>query len=133
MQNVLLRTGAMERNGGRNERNGIQDTEAARRQEGGGKSVTNCGAQRSTTSNAAATIAFKVFKRTIVAAALVWRIFFYRRLTERDLITLQRGPGRMKGSRAWQLPGKDLACGFRDAACGAIRRILLIAGRLSLE
>jgi hypothetical protein len=38
----------MERNEGRNERSGVQDKRAARTQEGGGKSVTNCGVKRST-------------------------------------------------------------------------------------
>ena len=40
--------GGMERNEGRNERSGVQDKRAARTQEGGGKSVTNCGVKRST-------------------------------------------------------------------------------------
>ena len=51
--------GGMERNEGRNERSGVQDKRAARTQEGGGKSVTNCEAQRSTFGNAAATMPYK--------------------------------------------------------------------------
>ena len=57
-QTAWLRTGVMKRNEGRNERSDIQDTGAARTQEGGGKSVTNCVAQRSTFGTAAATMPF---------------------------------------------------------------------------
>ena len=81
--------GGMERNEGRNERSGVQDKRAARTQEGGGKSVTNCGAPR-TSGACSCNNALKILRENIVAAALVWRIFFYRRLTERDRITLQR-------------------------------------------
>jgi hypothetical protein len=58
--------------------------------------VTNCVAQRSTLGNAAATMPSKFLNGRIVAAALVWRIFFYRRLTERDLITVQVSDGAKK-------------------------------------
>ena len=92
-QGAWLRTGVMERNEGRNERSGIQDTGAARTKEGGGKSVTNCEAQRSTFGNAAVTIPLQFLNWHIVAAALVWRIFFYRRLTKRDLFTAQFSDG----------------------------------------
>ena len=47
-QMVSCERGGMERNEGRNERSGVQDKRAARTQKGGGKSVTNCEAKRST-------------------------------------------------------------------------------------
>ena len=45
---------------------------------------------------AAATTPYKFLNGDVVAAALVWRIFFYRRLTERDLITAQISDGAKK-------------------------------------
>jgi hypothetical protein len=69
--------GGMERNEGRNERSGVQDKRAARTQEGGGKSVTNCPALRrgKPGGQCSCNNALKVLRKNIVAAALVWHIY----------------------------------------------------------
>ena len=84
-------------------------------------------------TTAGVTTPSKILNGFVVAAALVWRIFIYRRQTERDLVTL--GALAMCGGKrsdGWQLPVQGLWVATGCCRWGK-RRKLLFAVRLPTE